>query len=55
MKFFPLTRVTLLDGPFSRSVRTDLGYVLSWNPDRLLAPFLRAQPGESLELRMTTQ
>jgi DUF1680 family protein len=41
MKFFPLTRVQLLDGPFSRAVRTDLGYVLSWDPDRLLAPFLR--------------
>ncbi|WP_205324720.1 beta-L-arabinofuranosidase domain-containing protein [Glycomyces sp. YM15] len=41
MKFFPLTRVRLLEGPFSRAVRTDLGYVLSWEPDRLLAPFLR--------------
>jgi DUF1680 family protein len=41
MKFFPLTHVRLLDGPFSRAVRADLGYVLSWDPDRLLAPFLR--------------
>ncbi|MFG3340917.1 beta-L-arabinofuranosidase domain-containing protein [Glycomyces sp. NPDC048151] len=41
MKFFPLSRVRLLESPFSRAVRTDLDYVLSWEPDRLLAPFLR--------------
>jgi DUF1680 family protein len=41
MKFFPLARVRLLESPFSRAVRTDLDYVLSWEPDRLLAPFLR--------------
>ncbi|WP_112139077.1 beta-L-arabinofuranosidase domain-containing protein [Glycomyces dulcitolivorans] len=41
MKAFPLSRVTLLDGPFARAVRTDLDYVLAMDPDRLLAPFLR--------------
>ena len=41
MKAFPLSRVTLLDGPLARAVRTDLEYVLALDPDRLLAPFLR--------------
>ena len=41
MKPCPLSNVTLLESPFSRAVRTDLAYVLSLNPDRLLAPFLR--------------
>ncbi|MEV3939238.1 beta-L-arabinofuranosidase domain-containing protein [Glycomyces sp. NPDC049804] len=41
MKAFPLSHVTLLESPFSRAVRTDLAYVLSLDPDRLLAPFLR--------------
>ncbi|MQM26262.1 beta-L-arabinofuranosidase domain-containing protein [Glycomyces albidus] len=41
MHAFPLSRVTLLDGPFARAVRTDLDYVLALDPDRLLAPFLR--------------
>ncbi|THV36401.1 glycoside hydrolase family 127 protein [Glycomyces buryatensis] len=41
MKTFPLTQVTLLESPFARAVRTDLGYVLAMEPDRLLAPFLR--------------
>jgi hypothetical protein len=36
MKFFPLARVRLLESPFSRAVRTDLDYVLSWEPDRQL-------------------
>ncbi|WP_158299961.1 beta-L-arabinofuranosidase domain-containing protein [Glycomyces paridis] len=41
MKTFPLTQVTLLEGPFAHAVRTDLAYVLALDPDRLLAPFLR--------------
>lgn len=41
MHAFPLTRVTLLDGPFKHALRTDLAYVLAMDPDRLLAPFLR--------------
>lgn len=41
MKFFPLSRVTLSEGPFADAVRTDLAYVLELEPDRLLAPFLR--------------
>jgi DUF1680 family protein len=41
MKAFPLSRVTLLDGPLARAARTDLEYVLAMDPDRLLAPFLR--------------
>ncbi|MEU5871075.1 beta-L-arabinofuranosidase domain-containing protein [Glycomyces sp. NPDC047369] len=41
MHAFPLTRVTLLDGPFKHALDTDLAYVLAMDPDRLLAPFLR--------------
>lgn len=41
MQTFPLERVTLLESPFARAVRTDLAYVLALEPDRLLAPFLR--------------
>ncbi|GAB4004506.1 hypothetical protein GCM10029992_49740 [Glycomyces albus] len=41
MKFFPLSRVRLSDGPFAHALRTDLAYVLALEPDRLLAPFLR--------------
>ncbi|MCH7232913.1 glycoside hydrolase family 127 protein [Glycomyces sp. L485] len=48
MKAFPLSRVTLLDGPLARASRTDLDYVLAMDPDRLLAPFLR---GAGLEPR----
>ena len=41
MKFLPLDRVRLLEGPFARALETDLGYALALDPDRLLAPFRR--------------
>ncbi len=37
---FPLASVRLLDGPFKQAEQTDLAYILSLDPDRLLAPFL---------------
>lgn len=39
--YFPLQDVKLLDSPFRQAQQTDLHYILSLNPDRLLAPFLR--------------
>lgn len=41
MKFFPARAVRVTDGPFADALRVDLDYVLSLDPDRLLAPFLR--------------
>ncbi|MDJ1483380.1 glycoside hydrolase family 127 protein [Cytophagaceae bacterium YF14B1] len=38
---FPLQDVKLLDSPFLKAEQTDLNYILSLDPDRLLAPFLR--------------
>ncbi|BAV09419.1 hypothetical protein SAMN05421788_101856 [Filimonas lacunae] len=38
---FPLQRVRLLDGPFKKAQDADMQYMLSLNPDRLLAPYLR--------------
>ena len=38
---FPLNAVRLLDGPFKEAQQTDMRYMLSLDPDRLLAPFLR--------------
>ncbi|MBZ4192202.1 glycoside hydrolase family 127 protein [Niabella beijingensis] len=38
---FPLSDVRLLESPFKRACQTDLNYILSLDPDRLLAPFLR--------------
>jgi DUF1680 family protein len=40
-QLFPLADVQLLDSPFKRAQETDLQYIMSLNPDRLLAPFLR--------------
>lgn len=39
--YFPLKSVKLLDSPFLQAQQTDLHYILSLNPDRLMAPFLR--------------
>lgn len=41
LKTFPLSAVRLLDGPFKEAQQTDKHYMLSLDPDRLLAPFLR--------------
>ncbi len=41
LQTFPLSKVTLLDGPFLRAQQVDLQYILSLDPDRLLAPFLK--------------
>ena len=41
MQLFPLADVQLLDSPFKQAQQTDMQYILSLNPDRLLAPFLR--------------
>ncbi|AHM61096.1 Acetyl-CoA carboxylase, biotin carboxylase [Flammeovirgaceae bacterium 311] len=38
---FPLSAVKLLNSPFKQAEQTDLAYMLSLEPDRLLAPFLR--------------
>ncbi|MBO9672458.1 MAG: glycoside hydrolase family 127 protein [Sphingobacteriaceae bacterium] len=38
---FSLKEVRLLDGPFKRALETDKKYMLSLDPDRLLAPYLR--------------
>ncbi|WP_346839552.1 glycoside hydrolase family 127 protein [Microbulbifer sp. SAOS-129_SWC] len=38
---FPLSDVRLLDSPFKHAQDTNIGYILSLDPDRLLAPFLR--------------
>ena len=37
---FPLSSVTLLESPFRQAQQTDLQYILSLDPDRLLAPYL---------------
>ena len=41
VKSFSLSQVKLLEGPFKQAQETDLKYMLSLEPDRLLAPFLR--------------
>ena len=41
VSYFPLQDVKLLNSPFLQAQQTDLHYILSMNPDRLLAPFLR--------------
>lgn len=38
---FALSEVRLLKSPFADACQTDLNYMLSLDPDRLLAPFLR--------------
>jgi DUF1680 family protein len=38
---FPLADVRLADGPFLQAQTTDLRYLMSLEPDKLLAPFLR--------------
>ena len=37
---FPLSSVKLLESPFRQAQQTDLNYILSLDPDRLLAPYL---------------
>lgn len=41
VSYFPLQDVELLESPFLQAQQTDLHYIMSMNPDRLLAPFLR--------------
>lgn len=41
VSYFPLQDVKLLESPFLQAQQTDLHYILSMNPDRLLVPFLR--------------
>ncbi|MDQ3842945.1 MAG: glycoside hydrolase family 127 protein [Bacteroidota bacterium] len=38
---FPISSVQLLKGPFTEAQQTDLEYMLTLDPDRLLAPFLK--------------
>ncbi|MBD0369163.1 MAG: glycoside hydrolase family 127 protein, partial [Flavisolibacter sp.] len=38
---FPISSVQLLTGPFTEAQQTDLEYMLTLDPDRLLAPFLK--------------
>lgn len=38
---FPLKHVRILPGPFNVAQQTDLKYILSLDPDRLLAPYLK--------------
>ncbi|MBD8488984.1 glycoside hydrolase family 127 protein [Echinicola sp. CAU 1574] len=38
---FSLDDVQLLDGPFKKAQLTDMHYILSMDPDRLLSPYLR--------------
>ena len=41
IKSFPLSAVDLSNSPFKEAQQTDLKYILSLDPDRLLAPYLR--------------
>jgi DUF1680 family protein len=41
LSWFPLSDVRLLEGPFLEAQQTDARYIMSMEPDRLLAPFLR--------------
>ncbi len=41
VEFFNLSEVELLDSPFKQAQENNLSYILSLEPDRLLAPFLR--------------
>ncbi|RYD93305.1 MAG: glycosyl hydrolase, partial [Sphingobacteriales bacterium] len=41
LKLFPLSSVKVLDGPFKQAQQTDKEYILTLDPDRLLAPYLR--------------
>jgi DUF1680 family protein len=41
VSYFPLRDVRLTAGPFLDAQQTDLRYIMSMEPDRLLAPFLR--------------
>lgn len=41
ISFFPLNKVKLIDGPFNQAMLTDKKYMMSMNPDRLLAPYLK--------------
>ncbi|WP_211345625.1 glycoside hydrolase family 127 protein [Paraflavitalea soli] len=41
LQTFPLSDVRLLEGPFKAAQQTDMNYMLSLEPDRLLVPFLR--------------
>ncbi|WP_442590830.1 beta-L-arabinofuranosidase domain-containing protein [Pedobacter sp. AW31-3R] len=41
LRTFPLSSVRLLESPFLQAQQTDMKYMLSLDPDRLLAPFLR--------------
>lgn len=38
---FPLSEVRLLESPFLEAQQTDIRYILSLDPDRLMAPFFR--------------
>ena len=41
VSYFPLQDVKLLESPFLQAQQTDLHYIMTMEPDRLLAPFLR--------------
>ena len=40
LKSFPLSSVRLLESPFLQAQQADMDYILTLDPDRLLAPFL---------------
>lgn len=42
LEYFPLQQVRLLDSPFKEAQDRNIDYLLALEPDRLLAPYLRA-------------
>ncbi len=47
LQSFPLSSVRLLNSPFKEAQQTDMKYILSLDPDRLLFPYLREAGIES--------
>ncbi|MEY8759049.1 beta-L-arabinofuranosidase domain-containing protein [Chryseobacterium tongliaoense] len=41
VSYFPLNAVHLSESMFSKAMQTDRNYIMSMNPDRLLAPYLK--------------
>lgn len=49
LESFPLSSVKLLQSPFKEAQSTDMNYILTLEPDRLLAPYLREADIEPLK------
>ena len=49
LESFPLSSVKLLQSPFKEAQSTDMNYILTLEPDRLLAPYLREAGIEPLK------